>query len=105
VQTEDSTLYYVCLNHRCPKHRAVFAAGDPEHEQCERKVLDLNEEPPAASRWPLYLGMGAAAAALTGAVLVSRALLSGRKAPEDGSFQPSDSDLAPTARPDDVTGT
>lgn len=89
---ETTTLYYVCLNNRCPKHRAVFEAGDAEHEHCERKPLDLNEKPEHGSPLPLILTVAAVAAALIAAIVVSRSLVSAAKGPEREAMERTASD-------------
>lgn len=78
--------YYTCLDNHCPKHRNVFAEGDPTHEHCARERLRLGETedtgaPMAASPW-LWVALAlATAAAVAGLTLMMRAARTNRFQP------------------------
>jgi hypothetical protein len=56
-------VYYTCLNNECPKHRNVFAEGDPEHERCARERLWLEGQRRPMPVW-LRLAIPSAIAAV-----------------------------------------
>ncbi len=64
-------VYYTCLNNECPKHRNVFAEGDPQHEGCARERLWLEGQRAGMPRW-LWVAIPAAVAVVAGAVTAIR---------------------------------
>lgn len=67
-------VYYTCVNNECPKHRNVFAEGDPQHERCARERLWLEGQRPAARipRWIVFAAPAVAAALAAGVLLLVR---------------------------------
>ncbi|HKU69149.1 MAG TPA: hypothetical protein VJP85_15360 [Candidatus Baltobacteraceae bacterium] len=65
-------VYFTCLNEECPKHRDIFAEGDPEHERCAREPLWEEGQRRAMPGW-FWAAMSAAiAAAIAGGAIAMR---------------------------------
>lgn len=65
-------VYYTCVNNECPKHRNVFAEGDPEHEHCARQRLWLEGQRPAVPVWVWFALPVAISAAVAGGIALLR---------------------------------
>ncbi len=45
--------YYTCLNSTCVRYRGIFIEGDPEHADCDRAQLFL-EQTPRSGAWTWF---------------------------------------------------
>ena len=71
---EAEAIYYTCLNNHCPKHRNIFAEGDPEHANCDRERLYLEGQRRPMPTAAIFAAVAVGIAVLSvGAVLMLRA--------------------------------
>jgi multisubunit Na+/H+ antiporter MnhC subunit len=78
METQE-VIYYTCLNNHCPKHRNIFAEGDPQHANCDRERFYLQGQREPMPRAAILTGAAVGVATLGLAVVLLLRLRKPRK--------------------------